>query len=732
MRVTEPPIAGSAACPDLDRALAQHLGLERFRPGQREVIEGVLAGRDVLCVMPTGGGKSLCFQLPAVLTPGVTLVVSPLIALMKDQVDGLTARGVRATLLNSTLDPSELTDRMDRIENREFDLVYVAPERFQSGRFVDLIRRVRPALLAIDEAHCISQWGHDFRPDYARLGQARRDLGSPPCIALTATATEQVRRDIAGQLGLDDPLVFVAGFDRPNLSYRVAATPREADKQAELLRILEEAGDDGSIIVYASSRKRCEDVAAQIRHARRCEVAVYHAGLNRDDRHAAQDRFMVGEAPVIVATNAFGMGVDKPDIRAVIHYNMPGTLEAYYQEAGRAGRDGQPARCDLLYQERFIEEQYPPADAFFQLYDYLRRFEVEAIATTAAELASTVDLGIKESGVGVILRHLEAAGAIERSRDGDLGPAISVVDRTRSSRDLKLDFRLLAERRRNDLEKLSRMVAYANGHTCRTRTLLDYFGDTTAGGESKSSCNRCDRCDPSGGRAPASYERVEIAGEKPVELVLKALSGVARTRAAVGRTRIAEMLAGVRNESIERLGLDSLSTFGVLGADGFNAKQAVRLLDALAASRLVEADEPQPFRPVLRLTEAGWAWMRAKSAEERAPLALDLPPEVATRFGASVRPAPRRKRSSSERPTPDAEPSPELDPVRERLRALRTAEAKATGVPPYCIYSDKTLEALARSGARSAAELMEVPGIGPAKAGRYGQAILAALTGGEG
>src|SRR4051794_5132542 len=264
---------------DLEQTLRDRFGLERFRPGQREVIENVLGGRDVLCVMPTGGGKSLCYQLPAVLLPGPTLVVSPLIALMKDQVDALIARGLRATLLNSTLDPAEQKARLVEIEAGQYDLVYVAPERFRSPRFVETMARVRPALLAVDEAHCISEWGHDFRPDYAKIGQARRRLGSPARIALTATATDLLRRDIADPLDLRDPAQFVTGFDRPNLSYSVVEARKDADKLAAVAEALER--NPGPAIVYASSRARCEAVGKYLEETLRRPAVVYHAGLTR-------------------------------------------------------------------------------------------------------------------------------------------------------------------------------------------------------------------------------------------------------------------------------------------------------------------------------------------------------------------------------------------------------------------------------------------------------------------
>lgn len=394
-------------------------GLKEFRPGQRDVIDSVLGGEDCLCVMPTGGGKSLCYQLPAIAGAGLTLVVSPLIALMKDQVDQLQALGLQATCINSMLSTDEVERRLEGIAAGDFDLVYVAPERFRSGRFLAALARAGVGRLAIDEAHCISEWGHDFRPDYARLGDVRRRIGSPATIALTATATQTVREDIVTQLQLSSPKVFITGFARENLSYEVAAPGSLVQKQAYLIDFLRQT--PGSGIIYASTRKRCEEVAEAIANETDRRVTVYHAGLDVETRQRAQDHFMTGRSEIVVATNAFGMGIDKPDVRFVVHYNLPGTLEAYYQEAGRAGRDGLPSRCLLLYnagdryiQEFFIDTSYPPADVVAQVYNYLRSLDDDPIEQTQDEIKSVLGISLGAEAVGSCEQVLERAGALRR------------------------------------------------------------------------------------------------------------------------------------------------------------------------------------------------------------------------------------------------------------------------------------------------------------------------------
>jgi ATP-dependent DNA helicase RecQ len=332
----------------IDDALGR-FGLTQFRPGQREIIEAVLAGRPTIAVLPTGAGKSLCYQLPAVALERLAVVVSPLISLMKDQVDALTARGIPATFINSSIPPDERAERLRAAVRGELRLLYIAPERFRASGFGETLARAKPALLAVDEAHCMVEWGHDFRPDYARLGEVRAQLGATRLVALTATATPDVRQGIADQLAMDDPAVFVRGFDRTNLQLSVQATQGGEDKLRHVLALLAEPQAAGQpAIIYAATRKKAAEVAESLRRAG-ITARAYHAGLADDERADVQEAWMRDDVRVVVATNAFGMGVDKRDVRLVVHHELPGSAEAYYQEAGRAGRDGAPARCVLLF-----------------------------------------------------------------------------------------------------------------------------------------------------------------------------------------------------------------------------------------------------------------------------------------------------------------------------------------------------------------------------------------------
>ena len=343
--------------PELQEQLQNLFGLDDFRPRQREVIEDVLRGRDVMCVMPTGAGKSLCYQLPAAMLDGLTVVISPLISLMEDQVQQLTESGIPALLLNSSLNSSEQRNVIAQLHQGFKGLLYLAPERCFATNFQSTLDQLRPKLLAIDEAHCISQWGHDFRPEYSRLDEVRQRFGEPPTITLTATATHDVREDIIQRMGLIDPTVIVTGFDRPNLAYESRRISKVAEKTAELLSLWN--NEPGTGIIYCATRKSVEEVTAMLRERLNGRpIFSYHGGMTAGDRTENQEKFMETAGAIAVATNAFGMGINKPDVRLVVHYNVPGTLEGYYQEAGRAGRDGLPARCVMLfsYQDRFTQE----------------------------------------------------------------------------------------------------------------------------------------------------------------------------------------------------------------------------------------------------------------------------------------------------------------------------------------------------------------------------------------
>ncbi len=413
-------------------------GLQSFRPGQDDVIEAVASGVDVMCVMPTGGGKSLCYQLPSLARDGLTIVVSPLIALMKDQVDTLRSLGINAKLINSSLSASEQSAVMSEMASGKLDLVYVAPERLRNSRFLEATESANVSLLAVDEAHCVSEWGHDFRPDYSRLGLFRqRYLNDVQTIALTATATPVVRDDIISLLNLKKPATFVTGFARTNLRFGVTHTKTDAAKQERLISIVNSHNADGKKgagIIYAATRKRCEEIGEWLPEKLEKPIGVYHAGLDQVGRHQVQEAFMSGKLSAIVATNAFGMGIDKSDIRFVVHYNMPGSLEAYYQEAGRAGRDGKNSECELLFsyqdryiQEFFIENRYPSRETVRQVHQYLLSRQEDPIELTLDQVKEGAGLKEGSEAVGTAETLLARAGVIRRL-DSSAGQAMVRID----------------------------------------------------------------------------------------------------------------------------------------------------------------------------------------------------------------------------------------------------------------------------------------------------------------
>jgi ATP-dependent DNA helicase RecQ len=413
---------------DLPDLLQRRFGFPAFRPGQEEIVRHVASGHDALVVMPTGAGKSLCFQVPALARGGTALVISPLIALMKDQVDALVARDVRATCLNSSLPEDEYRARFTALMRGEVEILYVAPERFTPS-FLQALQKVDIRLFVIDEAHCLSQWGHDFRPDYLRLGKVREALGKPPTIALTATATPEVQADIAHTLQLDQASRFVRGFDRTNLILDVIDVERTADKDA----LLAELVGKGPALVYASTRKRVEQATQALRNAG-VRAGMYHAGMSPQDRTRIQDAFMADEFPVVVATNAFGMGIDKRDIRAIVHYDMPGTVEAYYQEIGRAGRDGHTSRAVLLFQQGdrrihqfFIDNAHPPVEWVHQIYNWLLARGSNPVYAGVEELAEVLPADAGERAAATCLYMLVREGLIRRIAPSDRMASIRLL-----------------------------------------------------------------------------------------------------------------------------------------------------------------------------------------------------------------------------------------------------------------------------------------------------------------
>ncbi len=415
----------------LKELLKLHYGFNAFRPGQEQVIDNVLAGKSTVVIMPTGGGKSLCYQLPALVLDGVTMVISPLIALMKDQVDALKKIGIPAAFINSSLSQAETGQRIDEVKRGLYKLLYIAPERFYSQEFVKALENIKVSLFAVDEAHCISQWGHDFRPSYLKLRQIIDLVAKPPVLALTATATPEVRVDITAQLGLVNAELVITGFARPNLQFGVIQASDSRKPQFVLDTIAGLA--EGSGIIYVGTRARADDLL-QILLEHDIEAVGYHAGMEIADRKWVQENFMKGKAKVIVATNAFGLGIDKSDIRFVIHHDMPGTIEAYYQEAGRAGRDGQKSFCLLLYssrdrylQEFFIKGDNPPPEIILEIYEILKNYpsrlgrseagDSDTVLITYAELAEMLSESLPEMAIGTSLKILEREGYIARSRD---------------------------------------------------------------------------------------------------------------------------------------------------------------------------------------------------------------------------------------------------------------------------------------------------------------------------
>lgn len=604
---------------DPQRVLSEVFGYPHFRGDQEAIVRQVVAGGDAVVLMPTGGGKSICYQVPAICREGTGVVLSPLVALMHDQVAALELAGVRAAALNSTISSEDRAATERAFLAGELDLLYLAPERLASEATISLLRRGNIALFAIDEAHCVSQWGHDFRPDYLRLGALAEEWPEVPRIALTATATPATHAEITERLHLGRAEHFVASFDRPNISYRIE--PKNAVRQ-QLTKFVrdEHAGEAG--IVYALSRKKVEQTAGWLRETG-VDAVAYHAGMSAEERLDAQTRFLREDGVVVVATIAFGMGIDKPDVRFVAHIDLPKSVEGYYQETGRAGRDGEPAEAWMAYGLADVVQQ--------------RQF-------------------------------IEASGGDERAK-------------------------------RNQLAHLNHMLALCETVECRRKYLLRYFGEQIdAGGPG---CGNCDVC-----LHPPKLWDATVPAQKLLSTVLR--TGKERGRTFAAGQHI-DVLRGVASERVTQLRLDELSTWGI-GAD-LTVQQWRGVVRHLLATGLLES---QGEWGVLAPTEAAKPVLRGEQS-------VLMREEVLARTSSGAK-------SAGKRAAAIADLNEEQSQTFDRLREWRLGEAQEQGVPPYVVFSDATLRALAVHQPRTSDALLDISGIGQAKLAKYGDAVLALLS----
>ncbi|MEJ2301076.1 MAG: RecQ family ATP-dependent DNA helicase [Anaerolineales bacterium] len=595
---------------DLNAALRHHFAFPNFRSGQREALEYVLAGRDTLVVMPTGHGKSLIYQLAALLLPGTALVVSPLISLMKDQADSLARHNIAATFINSSLSTSQQNHRLAEMAAGCYKIVFVAPERLRSRSFSTALSRICLNLLVVDEAHCLSHWGHDFRPDYLHIAAVRRNLGKPITLALTATATRKVQDDIVDLLGLSCAERLITGFNRPNLSLEVVSAADVRDKLAVLHDFLSE--DQGAGIIYTGTRRDSEEVAEFIAEALNLEARHYHAGLEPEARSAVQDAFMAGDLPLVVATNAFGMGIDRPDVRFVLHYAMPGSLEAYYQEAGRAGRDGLPARSVLIYSpkdtalhEFFIENDAPRIEELSAVHTYLVNLDRDLSGGASRMMAFhindlTASTGIPEVKARVALKELEAAHALTRAPN-EAGNLIRIQPHSLSESALRKISAQIEARRKHKRAMLEKIVDYAETNGCRRRVILHHFGDT--GPVGAPIC--CDNCLARAGAGEDGFRPAKSQSERAALIVLDTL---ARLRWGLGKTKIARILKGSAAKAVARY--TNHCHYGKFA--GLRMVEIEALIDQLLKTGYIKTVGSD--RPVLTLTPKGQLALQRKAA----------------------------------------------------------------------------------------------------------------------
>jgi ATP-dependent DNA helicase RecQ len=682
------------ATPDaLHELLRSVFGFARFRAGQEEVCRAAIAGRDLLLVMPTGAGKSLCYQLPAILRGGTALVISPLIALMEDQAAKLTALGLRVARIHSGLERAQARQACVDYLQGSVQFLFIAPERLRVPGFAEMLAKKRLALIAIDEAHCISQWGHDFRPDYRMLGQylpGLRGADDPaPVLAMTATATPAVQADIVAQLGMAKPAKFIHGFRRENLAIEVVEIP-VPERAGAIFNLLADP-ERRPAIVYAASRKQAERLAEEL--LRKIPAAAYHAGLDAETRERVQTAFQAGELEAVVATIAFGMGIDKADIRTVIHAGLPATLEGYYQEIGRAGRDGAQSRTYLMHSyadqrthDFFLNRDYPPMEHLNQVF-----LDLGEEPRQVEELRESSKLD--EEAFDKALEKLEIHGGARVDFGGGA---------TRGGTGWKKSYSVQAQHRTEQIEKV---VRYTTLSECRMAALVRHFGDEE---DANRPCGICDVCDPAG--AVLRQFRRATAAEREL------------AQGIVDELRPVDYKAtGTLQRSLDPAGRLSRSEF-----DG--------LLDAMARAGLIEIEnaeyekdgEVRRFRKV-RLTDRG---LEVRAAT---PLPLLIGDGIVEEFGGRIQGPARAKKSrtaagktekGAETNGAPAQLTAEQEGLAARLREWRATEAKRLGVPAYLVLHDRTVAALALARPGNTRQLLEIDGIGPAKAERFGKAIL--------
>ncbi len=596
-----------------EEILKQYFGYDSFREGQGTIINAILEGRDILAVMPTGAGKSICYQVPALTLSGITIVISPLISLMQDQVKSLNDNGIHAAYINSSLSDSQISRALTAAANGQYKIIYVAPERLESQEFLDFSRRVHISMVTVDEAHCISQWGQDFRPSYLKIVDFVKGLEHRPILsAFTATATEEVKNDIACILGLKEPRIVVTGFDRENLYYQVENIRRKDDY---IVSYIEKHPEDSGII-YCATRKNV-DTLQELLFTRGVPVTKYHAGLDNETRKKNQEDFIYDRAPVIVATNAFGMGIDKSNVRYVIHYNMPQSMENYYQEAGRAGRDGEPSTCILLFSAQDI---------------MINKFLLERKDFS----------GVEPEDVELI--------------------------------------------RQRDIKRLQVMEGYCRTTGCLRNYILAYFGEKTGA--------PCDHC----GNCHREYREMDLTAEAK-----SVINCVFETKGRYGLTIVLGILLGANRARLKEIHAETYKTYGVL-KDRSEAELRLLISQMIQEGYLHQTEDRYSVLKMGDITPLRDENTRViiRTYEEKEPVG---------------------KPRSVKRKSTDALTSAGYD-LFEKLRALRLAIAREESLPPYIVFSDKTLIDMCTKLPKDKASMLNVSGVGAAKFEKYGQRFL--------